>query len=95
MRAAQDARAELDGFDWVLPAMLDERAANEGQRRELIEQSQLANGVGEVELRICANRLARRTPRNGKMFGFEQGGDGLAALRMTRHDDSQKRRHRA
>ena len=54
MRAAQDARAELDGFDWVLPAMLDERAANEGQRRELIEQPQLADGVGEVELRIRA-----------------------------------------
>ena len=54
MRAAQDAGAELDGLDRVLSAMLDERAADEGQRRELIEQAQLADGVGEVELRIRA-----------------------------------------
>ena len=50
MGAAQDARAVADRLDRVLPALLDERAADERDRRECVEKAELADRVRQIDL---------------------------------------------
>ena len=45
-----DRRAELDRLDRILSAMLDQRSAHEHDRRQPVEQSQFAHGVGDIDI---------------------------------------------
>ena len=72
VRAMHDRRAELDRLDRILSAMRHQRAAHEHDRRQPIEQSEFAHGVGDVDVggrasaipRASAGRRAGRTPRS-------------------------------
>ena len=61
VRAMNDRRAELDRLDRILPAMFDQRSAHEHDRRQPIEQSQFAHGVGDVDVGGRRRQLLART----------------------------------
>ena len=68
MRAVEHRGAEADRLDRVLSAMLDQRAADEGDRRDPVEQPELAEGIGDVDLRPRARAAppASAAPPSGR-----------------------------
>ena len=64
MRAMHDRRAELDRLDRILPAMLDQRSAHEHDRRQPVEQSQFAHGVGDVDIGGRGRQFLARAQRH-------------------------------
>ena len=72
VRPVHDGRIELDRLDRILAAMRHQRAAHEDDRRQPVEQSQFAHGVGDIDCPFSpsaippasAARPARRTPRS-------------------------------
>ena len=64
MRAVQDGGAELGGLDRILPAMLDQRAADEHDRRQPIDQAELADRVGDIDLGVAVRQFAARAQRD-------------------------------
>eukprot|EP01035_Chromulina_nebulosa_P000299 gene299-419_t len=50
VRTVDDGGAELDRLDRILAAMRHQRAAHEHDRRQPVEQAELAHGVGDVPL---------------------------------------------
>ena len=48
MRAEQDRAAEPRRFQRILPAMRHQRPADEGERRQAVEQAELADRIGDV-----------------------------------------------
>ncbi len=72
VRPVQDRRAELGRLDRVLAAVRHERAAHEDERRQAVEQAQLADGVGDIDVGrrapACAAGRAPRARRPG-VFG--------------------------
>ena len=59
MRAVDDRGAELDRLDRILPAVLDQRAAHEHDRRKAIEQAELAERVGDIDVGHGRRQFAR------------------------------------
>src|SRR5262245_50591981 len=60
MRPGDDAGAELDRFDRVLPAMRHQRAANEGECGKAIEKAEFADRVTDIDPGPGAGRGALR-----------------------------------
>ena len=90
MRAVQDGGAEFGGLDRILPAVADQRAADEHDRRQPIDQPELAHGVGHIDVGGGAGQFAARALRRGQSGG---GGDldhARAALGMARRDQRQQ-----
>ena len=50
MRTMQDRRAELDWLNWILSPVRNQGAAHENDRTQTVPQSELANGIGNVEV---------------------------------------------
>ena len=48
----QDGDAELGRLDRILPAMADQRAADEHDRREPIDQTEFAHRVGDIDVGV-------------------------------------------
>src|SRR6185437_7132519 len=61
MRTMHDGSAELDGFDRVLSATLDQRAAHEHDRRQPVEQAELAHRVRDIDVGPRHRQLLART----------------------------------
>ncbi len=60
MRAVQDGGAELGGLDRILPAMPDQRAADKNDRRQAIDQAELADRVGDIDVGRGVGEFAAR-----------------------------------
>ena len=63
MRTMQNSGAEFCRLDRILPAMLDQRAADEHRRRQAIDQAELANSVGDIYFCRAVRQFATRTQR--------------------------------
>ena len=61
VRPAQNSGAELDRLDRVLPAVMNQRSADERKRGERIEKAKLADGVREIDVGVLAYRLVMQT----------------------------------
>ena len=81
MGAAQDARAVADRLDRVLPALLDERAADERDRRECVEKAELADRVRQIDLGPGRRVRAERALRHGKALDLSS-----SAIAVPRSD---------
>ena len=90
MRPVQDGGAELGGLDRVLPAVLDQRAADEDDRREAVDQAELAHGVGHVDVGGRARQFAARTQSRRQPRRRRQLLDARPALGMARRDQRQQ-----
>src|SRR5262249_36897200 len=51
--AVQNRRAKLDRLDGILAAVTGERAADEYDRGESVDQTELAQRVGDIDVRVC------------------------------------------
>ena len=69
MRPVQDRGAELDRLDRILAAMLHQRTADEHDRREPVEQAELAERVGDVDVGRRVGQLAARAQRESRPAG--------------------------
>ncbi len=58
----QNGAVELGRLQKVLPAMGHQRAADEGDRRQAVEEPELAQCVGEIDLGLRRDRLIRGAP---------------------------------
>ena len=92
MRAVQDRGAELGGLDRVLSAMPHQRAADEHDRREAVDQAEFAHRVGDIDVGARVRQLAARAQRGVEPRRLRDLGDAGAALGMARHDDRQQAR---
>ena len=81
MRPMQDGGAELDRLDRILPAVARQRAAHEHDRREPVDQAELAERVGDIDVGVAVRQLAARAQRDVKAGGRARFGDARAALR--------------
>ncbi len=90
MRAMQDGGAELGGFDRILPAVPDQRAADENDRRQAIDETEFADGVGDINVGRRVGQLAARPQPSFQPGGPRDFGDADAALGMARHDQRQQ-----
>ena len=63
MRAMQDGGAELDRLDRILPAVAHQRAAHEHDRREPIDQPELAERVGDIDVVLRLGQPPARAQR--------------------------------
>ena len=80
MRTGQHDGALPHRLDRVLPAAVDERAADEGHGRQLVERAELADGVGDVGVAAAVGQVAERALRHAEAAAFEHLRDGAAAL---------------
>ena len=69
VRAGHHGRALAHGLDRVLPAAVDQRAADEGHGRELVEHAELADGVGDIGIAAAVGQGAQRAPRHAEAAG--------------------------
>src|SRR5262245_49456753 len=86
MRARQYCCAVADRLDRVLAAALDQRPADEGHGRQSIERPELADRIGDIDVRSLAGELTRRALRHAISEALEILGDRRPAFRMTRRD---------
>ena len=82
-----DGGALAHGLDRVLPAAVDQRAADEGHGSQLVEHAELADGVGDVGVAGALGQRAERAARHVQPLALQHLGDGGAALGMARGDD--------
>src|SRR5712671_4193405 len=85
-----DRGAQLDRLDRILAAMTGERSADEYDRREAVDQTELAQRVGDIDVRVCPRQLPARAQRRletGGVCAFEDAG---AAVGMARRDDREQ-----
>src|SRR6476661_7898378 len=90
MRSGDDGGAELDGFHRVLAAMGHERAADKGHRHKTIKETELADGVGDVDVGARVRQLAFGAKRDFEVRCGKQPRDEWASIRMARHDDGEE-----
>ena len=87
MRPGQNGRSHAHRLDRVLPAPFDKRAADEGDRRQRIERAELADRIGNIDVRIGGRQLPRRAPRNSEALGLQLFCNGPAPIGMARSND--------
>src|SRR5580700_11436968 len=92
MGPMDDGRAEPDGLDRVLAAAARERAAHEDDRREPVDQAELAEAVRDKDIDPGFRQIAMRAQRDREARVFGGLGYSGSALRMARRDDRQQRR---
>ena len=85
-RTAASRRAGSIGF-W--PPWATKRAAEEGDRRGAVEQAELAEGIGEIDVDLADERLAAAALGDRQPACGERGADRIAAVRVARHDDGE------
>ena len=88
VRPSDDGHSVAHRLDWVLAAALDQRAADEGERRQRVKRAELADSVGDVDLRMLARHGAEGALRHRETKTLEPFGNGGAALGVARRDDS-------
>src|SRR5262249_58721401 len=74
-RAVQNRRAQLDRLDRILAAVTGERAADEYDRGESVDQTELAQRVGDIDVRVCPRQFPARAQRRletGRRRGFAE-----------------------
>ena len=64
MRSMHDRCAELDRLDRILSAMRHQRTAHEHDRRQPVEQSQFAHGVGDIDVGGRGRQFLARAQRD-------------------------------
>ena len=64
--AVQDGAIQQRRLDRVMAALLRQRAADEGDAGQAIEQAELAQRIGEVDVGRILDRLAARAPRHAQ-----------------------------
>src|SRR5919197_6133560 len=70
IRPMQNRRAELDRLDRILTAMARQRSTNEYDRGEPIDETELAQRVGDVDLGVAARQFPARAQGRGKAGGL-------------------------
>src|SRR5512135_1057816 len=90
MGSHQHRGAELDCLDGILPPVRNERAADKGDRCERIEQAELSDRVGDIDVGPRLRQLPLRAERDVEICRPELLGDKRPALWMTRHDDGEE-----
>src|SRR6187549_2521887 len=79
-------------LDRILPAMFDQRAADEHDRRDPIDHAELAERIGDIDFGVAVRQLAERTLRELEPRTAGDADDAGAALWMARHQDRQQAR---
>ena len=87
MRPHQHHRALPYRLDRVLPTAVDQRAADESHRSQLVEQAELADGVDDIGIAGPVGQLADRAPGHLEAAALQHLGNCPAALGMARRDD--------
>src|SRR4029079_19622625 len=64
VRAMQNRGAEFGGLDRVLPAVLDERAADEACGCHTVEETEFTDGVSDIDLNIALRQFPTRAHRH-------------------------------
>ena len=90
IRAVQHGAAEPGRLERVVPAFGGQRAADEGDPGEAVEQPELAHGVREIDLRVASDRIAMSASGDAQPLLCQHGADCVAARRMTGNDDRQQ-----
>ncbi len=75
MRAGENGCTLAHGLDRVLSAAVDERPADEGHGRELIEHAEFADRVGNVGVAGAVRQGAERAARHAETLALEQFAD--------------------
>ena len=86
MGPVQNGGAELGGFDRILPAMFDQLAADENDRRQAIDEAEFTHGVGDINVGGRIGQFAARAQADVKPGGARDFGDFDAAFGMARRD---------
>ena len=90
MRPVQDGGAKLGRLDRILPAMPNKRAADENDRRQPIDDAELAHRVRDIDVGRRVGQFAVRAQTDLQPGGARDFSDAAAALGMTRHDNRQQ-----
>ena len=90
IRAMQHGAAESGRLERVVPALGDQRAADEGDPGEAVEQPELAHCVREIDLRVASDRIAASAPGDAQPLLRQHGADCVAARRVAGSDDRQQ-----
>ena len=86
MRAGKHGNTETCRLKRILPAFADKAFADESERREpVLEKTQFAHGVGDINLGACLNGLVQRAARN------ETWSAGFRRFRTPRLDAAARR----
>src|SRR5262249_58741636 len=85
--AGKTRRAQLDRLDRILAAVTGERAADEYDRGESVDQTELAQRVGDIDVRVCPRQFPARAQRRLETGGGRGFEDGRAAGGVARRDD--------
>ena len=88
--SVQNGGAKLYGFNRVLPALASKRFADEDDAAHAVEHAKFADGVGDVELRAGAGRLAGRALADRHAILARHGCDLSTAFGMARGHNRQK-----
>jgi hypothetical protein len=73
-----------------MPALADQRSADERDPAQPEKQAELAERIGDIDIRIVGDRLAGRAPRDPQPIRSQHLCDHRAAHRMARRDYRQK-----
>ena len=92
VRTVQNRRAELGGLDRILPAVFNERPTDEDCRCHAVEEAELADGVGDIDLGVAVWHFPARAHRHRQAGGGGDFDNACAAFRMTRSDEGQQAR---
>src|SRR6185437_1717247 len=80
MRSVHNCAAQLGSLDWILPAVSDQRAANEHRGRQPIEQAKLANCVRHIDLGRAFGQFSARAEYRVQALRCGELGDAGPAL---------------
>ena len=71
--------------------MRNQRPSHEHDRRQPVEQPQLAHGIRDIDIGGRGGQLLARTQGHMQAGSRDGAGDGLATGRMPRHDHAEQR----
>ena len=94
VRPVEDGAAEERRLEGVVPADVDERAADEGDGGDAVPEPHLAEGVGEIDVGVGADLLALRALGDGEPASAQHLGERVAAVRVPRREDEREHRQR-
>ena len=90
MRPVQDGGAELDRLDRILAAVARQRAADEDDRRQPIDQAELAQRVDDVDVVRGLRQSPLRAQHRRKPAGVRDLDDAGPAIGVARRDDREQ-----
>src|SRR5437764_341412 len=92
MRPMQDCGSKLDRLDGILAAMARERAADEDDRSEPIDQAKLPQRIDDINVGVTVGQAPLRASRRREACRARDLGDPRPAIRMARRNEGEELR---